>query len=323
MSVTEAAPVSAALEDLAEAQDGVVSLAQAAGAGVRAGQIAWRRASGRYRRCRRGVVHVAGAPPTWRQTLRIAALAAGTTVVVSHASAVRVLGLEMPPSEHPRWRRDGAFLELSAPDPRHVRLSGVRGHRSGMWEVGDTVVVDGMTVSSPLRTVIDLSSRLGVEGTGRLVDDMLRRKLVTIAQLRDRLASLRPAPGRSVRVLRVVVAARDDSFDAGESTLESRIRRVVRRKGFPSPVGQHPVIGPSFSVRLDFAYPDVKVYLEGDGFGFHRMVSDLDRDVRKRNGLVARGWIGLHFTWRMKDAEIEQQLASFYDRSTNQWRLPR
>jgi very-short-patch-repair endonuclease len=126
-----------------------------------------------------------------------------------------------------------------------------------------------------------------------------------------------------VRVLRVVVAARDDSFDAGESTLESRIRRVIRRNGFPAPVGQHPVRGPGFSVRLDFAYPDVKVYLEGDGFGFHRMASDLDRDVRKRNGLVARGWIGLHFTWRMKDAEIEQQLASFYDRAAKQWRLPR
>ena len=173
-----------------------------------------------------------------------------------------------------------------------------------------------MAVTSPVRTVIDLSSRLGVDGTGRLVDDMLRRKLLTIAALRERLLGLRAAPGRSMRVLRAVVAVRDTTYDPGESTLEARIRRVIARKRFPSPVGQHWVRDRGFAVRLDFAYPDVKVYLEGDGFGFHHTRSDLDRDVRRRNGLVERGWIGLHFTWKMTDAEIERHLAALYDRAT-------
>ena len=311
------------LEDLAERQDGVVSVAQAHAAGVTDRQIASRRAAGRYRRCRRGVVRIAGAPPTWRQALRTASLAAGERVVVSHASAVRLYGVELPPAVHPRWRRDTAFIEVAAPDPRHVRLHGVRGHRSGTWDDGDVEERAGMAVTSPVRTVIDLSSRLGVDGTGRLVDDMLRRKLLTIDALRDRLTGLRPAPGRSMRVLRAVVAVRDATYDPGESTLEARIRRVIRRKRFPSPVGQHWVRGGGFQVRLDFAYPAVKVYLEGDGFGFHHTRSDLDRDVRRRNGLVERGWIGLHFTWTMTDAEIERHLATFYDRATGKWRLPR
>jgi hypothetical protein len=79
----------------------------------------------------------------------------------------------------------------------------------------------------------------------------------------------------------------------------------------------------SFSVRLDFAYPDVKVYLEGDSFGFHRYASDLDRDSRKRNGLLARGWIGLHFTWRMTEQEIAAVFERFYDREAGAWTLPR
>ncbi len=311
------------LEDLAERQDGVVSVAQAHRVGVSDGQIARRRAAGRYRRCRRGVVQIAGAPPTWRQAVRTASIAAGERVVVSHASAVRLYGLELPPAVHPRWRRDNAFIEVAAPDPRHVRLHGVRGHRSGTWEAGDVEERAGMAVTSPVRTVIDLSSRLGVEGTGRLVDDMLRRKLLTIAALRERLLGLRAAPGRSMRVLRVVVAARDATYDPGESTLEARIRRVIVRKRFPAPVGQHWVRDHGFAVRLDFAYPAVKVYLEGDGFGFHHTRSDLDRDVRRRNGLVERGWIGLHFTWKMTDAEIERHLAALYDRTTKRWRLPR
>ena len=323
MRTNERSVAPVALEDLAERQDGVASVAQALASGLTRRQIAWRRAQGRYRRCRRRVIHIAGAPTSWRQKLRIAALAAGDRVAVSHGSAVRLYGLEMPTSVHRRWRRDNAFLELSAPDPRHVRLDGVRGHRSGMWEDGDVRVVAGMPVTSPLRTVIDLSSRLGIDGTGRLVDDLLRRKLLTIAELRERLPLLRPAPGRSVRVLRIVVAARDDSFDAGESPLESRIRRVIRRKGFPSPPGQYWVRDGKFEVRLDFAFPEIKVYLEGDGFGFHRMRSDLDRDVRRRNGLLERGWIGLHVTAIMKDAEIEHLLSTIYDRTTGTWRPPR
>jgi hypothetical protein len=311
------------LEALAEHQDGVVSVEQAQRLGVTSGQIAWRRSTGRYRRCRRGVVRIGGVPPSWRQAVRMAALAAGEPVAVSHASAVRIYGLELPHAVHRRWRRDGTFIELAAPLWRHIRLRGVRGHRSGRWMPGDVVLYAGMPVTSPVRTVVDLSSRLGVDGTGRLVDEMLRRRLLSVAELRDRIVELRPAPGRSMRVLRAVVAARDETYAPGESTLEARIRRVIRRKGFPPPVGQHWVRDASFAARLDFAYPDVKVYLEGDGFGFHRYASDLDRDVRRRNALVERGWIGLHFTWRMSDAEIESKLASFYDRTTRTWRLPR
>lgn len=311
------------IEDIAERQDGVVSLRQAREAGLTPGQITRRRANGRYRRCRRGVVQIAGVPPSWRQAVRVASIAAGAEVVVSHRSAARLYGLELSPSIHPRWRADDAFIEVAAPLLRHVRLEGVRGHRSGTWADGDVCHREGIAVTSPLRTVIDLSSRLGMDGTGRLVDEMLRRRLITVAELRERLTELRAAPGRSVRVLRAVVAARDDTYDPGESTLEARIRRVIRRRKFPAPAGQHWVRDRGFAIRLDFAYPEVKVYLEGDGFGFHRFASDLDRDVRRRNGLVVRGWIGLHFTWRMTDAEIERQLASFYDRTTAQWRLPR
>ncbi len=308
------------LENIAERQDGLLTTRQARTC-LTWGQIWSRRRAGRYRRSRRGVVQIAGVPPTWRQAVRMASLAAGERVVVSHASAVRLYGVEMPRSVHPRWCRDDAWIELSAPLARHVRLDGVRGHRSGHWNDDDLHEIAGITVTSPLRTVIDLSSRLGVEGTGRLVDEFLRKGLVKIRELRERALALLPAPGRSLRVLRCVIAARSSSYDPGESSLEARIRRIVERKGFPSPTSQYWVRDGDFRVRLDFAYPEVKVYLEGDGFGFHRFASDLDRDVRRRNGLTARNWRGLHFTWRMTDTEIEQGLDRLYDRSTRRWRL--
>lgn len=322
-AVTEPWRPAESVEDIAERQDGLVSVAEACRAGLSRRQIWRRRASGRYRRSRRGVVQIAGVPPTWRQAIRAVSISAGDRVAVSHGSAARLYGVDLAEAVHPRWRRDVAFLEVSGPIGRHVRMGGVRGHRSGVWEPGDLIQRHGFVVTSPLRLVIDLSSRLGVDGTGRLVDELLRRGMLRLRDLRERVMAIRPAPGRSVRVLRTVVAARRDRYDAGESTLEARIRRVIDRKGFPAPAGQHWVRDDDFAVRLDFAYPDVKVYLEGDGFGFHRFASDLDRDVRKRNGLVARGWLGLHFTWRMTDAEIEAALDRLYDRRTRTWRLPR
>lgn len=311
------------LAALAERQDGVVTVAQAMRCGLSLGQIARRRACGVFRRSRRGVVQIAGVPPSWRRSVRTACIAAGERVVLSHASAARLYGVELPPAVHPRWARDSERIEVAAPLPRHVRLEGVSGHRSGAWERGDVERRAGMLVTSPVRTVIDLSSRLGVDGTGKLVDELIRRGLLRLADLRERIASLRPAPGRSLRVLRIVVGARDDRDDPGESPLETRIRRVIRRKGFPAPVSQHWVRDGETRVRLDFAYPEVKLYIEGDGFGFHRLTSDLDSDVRKRNLLLRQGWRGLHFTARMTDTEIERDLAAVYDRATATWRLPR
>lgn len=322
--VTQLVEAPLVFERVSARQDGAMSLEQARRAGVSARQVWRRRAAGRYRRSRRGVVVLGGVPATWHQRVRIASIAAGEPAVVSHGSAVRVHGVEMPRSVHRRWRTNDPFIEVAAPIPRQVRLAGVRGHRSGNWSDDDVVEVDGLRVTSPVRTVIDLSSRLGVDGTGRLVDDFLRQNLLTIEALRDRVATMRAAPGRSMKVLRAVIAVRSDAtYRPGDSTLEARIRQVIERKGFPAPVGQHWVRGRGFAVRLDFAYPDVRVYLEGDSFGWHSKASDLDRDSRRRNGLTERGWIGLHFTWRMTAAEIERSLSQMYDRATKSWSLPR
>lgn len=309
------------VEDLAAQQDGLFTVRQAIRSGLSRGQIAWRRASGRYRRCRRGVVQVAGAPPSWRQAVRMASLAAGEPAVVSHASAVRLFGLELPPSAHRRWRRDNAFIELVAPIPRHVRVAGVRGHRSGAWEDGDVVRCSGMAVTSPLRTLIDLSSRLGAESTGRLFDEMLRRKLVTVAELRARVARLRAAPGRSVRVLRAVLADRDGVDAPSQSTLEGENRCSRPPEGAAdTAVGQHGLTDGSFAVRLDFAYPDMKVDVEAGSFPFGRTASDLDRDVTTRDGLFQMRRVVLQFTLRVEHADIEHHLTSFHDRGSDTWR---
>lgn len=212
------------------------------------------------------------------------------------------------------------MIELSAPLERKIRLSGVRAHRLGTLEDDDVRLVDGVRCASPIRLVLDMSGRLPPNLLGRLVDELMRRKLLDLDELRHRVDETRPAPGRSVRKLRLVLSQRLPGYDPGESTLEARIVRVIAKHGFPAPVQQFGVASPTGSYRLDFAYPEAGVYLEGHGFGFHNMATDLDRDATRQNRLVGDGWRPLTFTWRMKDKEIVAALDSVYDRTTRSWR---
>jgi very-short-patch-repair endonuclease len=80
------------------------------------------------------------------------------------------------------------------------------------------------------------------------------------------------------------------------------------------PAQQHRVVlGPS-RYRIDFAWPERRLYLEGNGFGFHRLATDLDRDATRQNELVLSGWTPIELTWRMSDAVIEDTLRRFMTR---------
>lgn len=289
-------------EQWAERHDGLIPNEIAAARGVGRGAMDWRRRTGRYRSIRPGVSAVAGAPRTWKQMVRATAIAAGEGVLVSHATACRLLG---GPVKDPGW------IDLSGPLTRWVRLQGVVGHRTGTLEDGDAVVIDGIPCTSPLRTVIDLSGTLEVPALGKLVDHFLRTRQVGLEALRDRVARTRPAPGRSVKKLRIVLAARIPGYDPGESPLEARIARVIDRAGLPRPKQQHRVQFDGQRYRIDFAWPDRKLYLEGNGFGFHRLSSDLDRDATRQNELVLAGWTPIEITWRMSDAAIERTIRRF------------
>jgi very-short-patch-repair endonuclease len=51
-------------------------------------------------------------------------------------------------------------------------------------------------------------------------------------------------------------------------------------------------------VRLDFAYPHMKLGIEADSRIWHGGRLDVERNSDKANVLVAHGWRVLHFGWR-------------------------
>jgi hypothetical protein len=287
----------------AERHDGLITSSADRDAGRTKRQLERDRKVGRLRKVRRGVSVVNGTPPSWRQAVRAVLLSHEGYASGSHWTALTLLG--SAPSTI------SEFIHVSADTPHRISLSGVVGHRSGVLEVGDVTTRYGMRCTSPLRTVIDLSGPMSVAELGKVVDDFLRRNLLKLEELRERVDRTRPAPGRSVATLRQVLAKRLPGYDPGESELEGRIARIIDAHGLPRPAQQHRVSYGKRRYRIDFAWPDRRLYLEGNGFGWHMLATDLDNDARRQNELVLDGWAPIEITWRMTDVEIATTIRRF------------
>ena len=292
-------------EQWAQRHDGLFTNAVAAASGLSPQQLARRRASGRSRAIRRGVSAIGGAPMTRRQALRAVALTVPAAVCLSHEAAAWLMGAPCPSDD---------VIHVSGPLARVVRLPGVRAHRTGTFEDGDVISRGGIRLTSPLRTALDLSGSLTSQELGKVVDYFLRKQMLRLEELRGRVSRTRAAPGRSVRTLQQVLRDRIPGYDPGESELEGRLARIILRAGLPAPAQQHRVSYGSARYRLDMAWPERRLYLEGNGFGWHQLSTDLDNDATRQNELVLDGWIPIELTWRMSDHDIEKTLRRFMSR---------
>jgi hypothetical protein len=80
-----------------------------------------------------------------------------------------------------------------------------------------------------------------------------------------------------------------------ESPMESESRLVMHDGGIPEPTLQYEIIDVDGELwRLDFAWPDVKVAVEYDGFDWHSSKDHLRRDRRKRAALLEMEWTVLY-----------------------------
>lgn len=300
-------------ERWAERRDGLVVRMPIRTDGIERALYKSRIETRRWRPVRRGVAAINGSPPTWRQSVRAAVLAAGPDAFASHFTALELWSVSIR-------GLSSDVIHLSAGAGRKIRMAGVVGHRFHGLEPGDVTSRWEIPAATPIKVVIDLSSNASDSQLGQLIDEFLRRRQLDLTALRARVDRLRPAPGRSVARLRRVLAGRPGGYEPGDSELEGRILRLLAEHGFPRPVSQFWVRRSSWKARIDQAYPEVMLYIECDGFGYHHATSDLDHDSRRRNHLVTDGWRPLTFTWRMTDEEIIGTMAAVFDRQTGEWR---
>jgi very-short-patch-repair endonuclease len=126
----------------------------------------------------------------------------------------------------------------------------------------------------------------------------LHQRLTTLDRLQHRLLEVARRGRDGVGPLRALIAERDPSLAPAASDLETLLLQVLRAHGVPAPVRQFQTVIDGETFRLDLAYPDSKIFLEGDGFGVHTTRHAFERDRHRQNLLVLAGWMPLRFTWR-------------------------
>ena len=288
---------------LAARQHGAFSREQAIYAGGTKDAIHRRVKRGRWERVAPAVYRIAGGVASWRQSLLVACLAWGEGAVASHRGAAPLSNIAgFAPGQ----------IELTVPQGRHRTGPGIV-HRNALTAV-DVTVVDGIPVTTPARTLIDLASVVPLETLEEALDDALRRRIVSVARLRWRLSEL-ARPGRpGVAAMRRLLEERDPMAAVPASVFERRLLRVLRRGGLPTPVLQHEIRdGDRLVAVADFAYPDARLAIEADSYRWHSGRLKFEHDRARRNRLTLLGWRIIHVTWTdltRRPAQVIEEIRS-------------
>jgi len=278
------------LLELAERQHGVFSRGQALGHGVTIDAVKHRLRTGRWDPAGAGVYRLAGTPATWEQRLTALTLAAGPGAAASHRSAAALLGI-------PGFRRTMP-LEVTTIRSRRHRHRLARIHHATALPARHLTRVEGILVTGPARTLLDLAATVPPQRTERALDNALSLGLVTIDSV---AAVLGDAGGRGragSSLLGRLLAERHDGYVPPASELEARFLHLVRSAGLPEPVRQLDCgDAAGWAGRVDFAYPRVGVLIELDSRRHHSSKLDFESDRARDNRLVAAGWRVVRFTW--------------------------
>ncbi len=166
--------------------------------------------------------------------------------------------------------------------------------RRGDLYPGEVTVVDGLRVTTPLRTAFDLGRRLAFVEAVVAVDTLARVGRFPPDLLLN--FAVRYPRTRGVDRLMDVLAAADARSG---SPPETRLRLVLLGAGLPRPAVQHPVLDDDRrrAVWLDLAYPSHRLGVEYDG-GDHFDPDRVAKDIERHTRLAAAGWRVLRYTAR-------------------------
>jgi very-short-patch-repair endonuclease len=289
------------LRRIARRQFGLMAHAQAMQV-LTANQIQHRLRRGELELVRVGIYRIAGAPETWEQHLLAACLAGGRGAVASFRAAAwiyRFAGFERPDE-----------LEITVPRSRRARLPGVKVHDTRVRGRLHTMRFDHLPITTPARTLCDLTACCPPWIVERAVDDALRRRLTTLALLAAVFLQLAHRGRRRSTVMRAILEARLPGFDPGDSDPETKLVRWIVGAGLPRPRQQYRVRTKGKTYKLDLAYPAVKLAIEYDGYDVHTMRTVFDSDPVRDMDLEDEDWRVLHFTRSSSREDVVERVAN-------------
>jgi hypothetical protein len=271
------------IAEIADAQHGQISHDQLQSLGLSSSAIRSRVAAGKLHRLYRGAYTVGHSRVTWMGRYMGAVLACGDAALASHRAAARLHGL----------RQSAGRMDVTVPG-RRVRIPGIDVHQTRTLHPDDVGEVDRIPCTSLARTLVDEAETETERGLERLIG---RAEELRIFDLRDLQRALGRAPGRrGTRRLASLVGA-DPAIT--RNGLEERFYAICACAGLPLPRVNLPIVlddgGPH--VVADFAWPELKLIVETDGWATHGTRRAFVNDRRRDRRLALAGWRVLRFTW--------------------------
>lgn len=240
------------------------------------------------------------------RTVHHAALQVFPNGLLSHDTALDLLGLRPRPAHDPRVHVVVPYDSTGLPPAGSVR------HRSRRLDDVDRTEVDGLRTTTAARAIMDVAARLPRWRLEALVLAARQRRLMTLDQLRDQVARRPTLHG--VGRLR---SALDTVGESGaDSILEHRCRRLLVESDVPVSDGPIGVVTPGGRLLVDMVVGD-RVAVECDGFAYHSSRRAFERDRQRWRLLREAGWSIVWVTWtRLHDDpvavvdEVRRALAS-------------
>jgi len=238
-------------------------------------------------------VYAVGRPEVSREGLLMAAaLSCGPHACVSHRGAGWLWGIVEC--------RDR--LDVVVPTGVLRRRPGIRVHRRLGLATEGRRRVEGIPVTDPVDTLIDLACELPDPLLERAIREADRLDLVDPEVLRSALDNRRRRPG--IGRLRSLLDA--PTFALTDSELERRFLRLVHRTNLPTPRTQVWLNG----YRVDFYWPALGLVVETDGLTYHRTPSQQKEDRLRDQAHTAAGLTVLRFAAFQVNSEPQQTIAT-------------
>jgi hypothetical protein len=277
---------------MASRQLGLITATQLDAIGLGRGAREKALATGRLKRVRTGVYRLPGVRPSWEASVLAAVLATrqdDLEAVASHMSAAGLWMLFDGPAP------SGAEQSIHVTASRQHRLAGVTLHRRRL-DRSERTRHRSVPVTTPARTIFDLATVLDSDELGRCADEAIRRRLLSVAELRRLFERHDGAGRRQLRSLRLVLAGRAPGFDPGANVWEQRMDRQWDELGLPPGRRQYSVRVGGRHYRVDRAIPELKLAVEWVGWGYHSLDGRFARDRIRISDLVQAGWDVLEIT---------------------------
>jgi len=272
-----------------------VTVAQLRDCGVGRGAVAVRVRKGSLHRMYRGVYAVGHAGVTREGRFMAAVLACGKHAYLSWFSVGMLL-------EYLPWEERLPDVTVVATKAR--RVEGIRVHRARSLHWRDVTHHQGIPVTSPERTLLDLATVLPAPQLRSAARRAQAAQQVSIPQLLQVVERSNGHPGTGA--LRAVIS---DGPAPTRTRLEDLVLDLLDAGGIERPEINAPLRFGAITIIPDYIWRDRRLALEADSVRWHEHKLTREHDADKQAILEANGWRVLRIDYQQARRRPEQTLA--------------